>query len=102
MLENIKANYVLKTIFDYLENENLNLKLFIHSKLFQKKLGLNLYDYWDNYFSEKLEDTITLKDYFFFQDEDGDLYYPENFDKDLLNKKLKDDSISNDIDIGDL
>ena len=67
MIEKIRANYVLNTIFDYLGDDNLKLKLFNHSKLFQKRLDLNLYDYWGNYFSEKLGDDITIKEYFFFK-----------------------------------
>lgn len=45
MLKNIKSQYILKTIFNYIKDEYFALKLFEHSNLFQKKMDFNL----DNY-----------------------------------------------------
>ena len=49
VLEKISSKYILESIFNYIRDEKYKLKLFINSKLFQKKLNLNLIDYQENY-----------------------------------------------------
>ena len=44
-LNKISSDYILKKIFNYIKDENYMHKLFIHSKKFQKKLGLNSIDF---------------------------------------------------------
>lgn len=48
ILNKIKSNYILTNIFGYINNET-KLKLFVHSKLYQKKFNLQLNDYLQNY-----------------------------------------------------
>ena len=40
LLEKISSNYIFENIFDYISNEKFKFKIFVHSKLFQKKLDL--------------------------------------------------------------
>ena len=42
LFKKIKSAYILKNIFNYIKDNNLKLKLFIHSKLFQNKLDLTI------------------------------------------------------------
>ena len=49
ILENIKSTYILRNIFDYTKDDNFMYKLFVHSKLFQNKLDLNLTKYIAKY-----------------------------------------------------
>ena len=44
ILNKIGSNYILKNIFNYLE-ENVKFKLVNYSKFFQKKLDIKLKDY---------------------------------------------------------
>ena len=60
ILEKISSKYILKTIFNYIQDDMLKYKLFIHSKSFQEKLGIQKYDYQEIYFN-KIE--INLFDY---------------------------------------
>jgi hypothetical protein len=48
-MHNIKSNYVLKSIFDYIKDKNFALKLFAYSKLFQNKLNLDSVKYKEAY-----------------------------------------------------
>ena len=60
-IENIKSNFILKGIFDFINDKNFILKLFIYSKLFQNKVKLELINYINAYLS-KFE--IRLEKYF--------------------------------------
>ena len=42
LINKIKSSYIIKNIFNYIKDNNFQLKLFIHSKLFQNKLDLTL------------------------------------------------------------
>ena len=53
MLRKINSNYILKYLFEYIEDDNYQLKLFIHSELFQEKMEINLYDYKEQNFISK-------------------------------------------------
>ena len=48
----IKSKYVLKNIFNFIEDKNVELKLFPYSKLFQKKLYINYSYCYKRYLEE--------------------------------------------------
>ena len=64
MLEQINSDYLLINLFEYIEDENYKMKLFVHSKLFQKRLKINLYDYKLEFFDSKSKN-FYIMDYFF-------------------------------------
>ena len=61
LLETIKSKYIFEQIFGFIKDKNFKLKLFIHSKIFQKKLELEFTDYTNAYLSKF---KIELKNYF--------------------------------------
>lgn len=77
-LEKIKSKYIFKNIFEYIKDPNFKYKLFIHSKSLQDKVGIELADYVAN----KLE--LDISSYFH-------IYQSENFDEDILKKRLQED-----------
>ena len=42
LINNIKSNYILNYIFDYIKDKNFQFKLFLYSKKCQKKFDINL------------------------------------------------------------
>ena len=42
LINKIKSSYIIKYIFNYIKDNNFQLKLFFYSKLFQNKLDLTL------------------------------------------------------------
>ena len=89
ILEKISSKYNLENIFDYIGN-NFKMKFFVYSKLFQKKLDFNLFDYQQLYL-KKLN--ININDYFSSY---SNIYgYPDNFDKNFLQKRLETDLKTN-------
>ena len=48
LITKIKSAYTIKNLFDYILDSNFLLKLFIHSKLLQEKLNINISDYKAN------------------------------------------------------
>ena len=42
LIKKIQSSYIIKNIFNYIKDKNFILKIFIHSKLFQKKLELTI------------------------------------------------------------
>ena len=99
MLENISSKYILDNLFGYIKDNNFSLKLFLHSKSFQKKFGFDLYDYIAGYITKI---GLSLDNYLLYDiniDDEGKNYYIENFDKQLLNTKLKEDSIKYEFDL---
>lgn len=90
LLEKISSNYIFENIFDYISNEKFKFKIFVHSKLFQKKLDLELKHYKLHYINQfGLRDMNT-----YFSNDDY-----ENYDKDYLTKILKDDLSNKKIDM---
>ena len=74
-LEKIRSKYACNQIFDFIEDKNFKYKLFIHSKLYQKKLDIVLTDY------EKISSCLDLNI--------SDYLYNENPNK--MQKKLEND-----------
>ena len=50
VLEKINSNYIFKNIFTYIKDYFIKCKLFKYSKLFRKKLNLDLFFYQKQYF----------------------------------------------------
>ena len=77
LLEGINSNYLLNQIFYYIQDENIKLKLFFHSKSFQEKLGIKPIDYKEG-FLKKIRFNL-----------DTYLYKNIENDKETLNKSLQ-------------
>ena len=45
----IKSSYILKWIFTYIKDKNLQFKIFIYSKCIKKKLNIQIIDYKQKY-----------------------------------------------------
>ena len=60
ILEKITSKYIIQNIFNYISNDLIQYKLFIHSKKFKEFLNIKLFDYQDKYFN-KIK--INFKDY---------------------------------------
>ena len=85
-LMRIKSKYILLKIFEYIKNDNIMLKLFANSKLFQNKMNIDLFNYQLAFFYNYKK--FNINDYLCTHH----LYYdrPEEYDKNELEKKLKD------------
>ena len=93
--ENIKSKYIIEKIFEYIKDENFLFKLFIHSKKYQKKLDLDLFDYINQYYKKI---GIRATNFFSFNSLDNNSFFYE-FDKDKLKTKYKESLINNEIEI---
>ena len=60
LLKKISSKYILIKILNYIQDDMFKYKLFVHSKLFQEKLGIKIYDYQEIYINKK---EINLFDY---------------------------------------
>ena len=49
MIHKIKSKYILKYIFNYIQDENYPLKIFFYSKYYKNKLDLNLFYCYKKY-----------------------------------------------------
>ena len=66
ILIKIKSKYISDIIFDYIKNENYKMNLFKYSKIWQKKLNIEIYNYQKNYFEKfGLDLTEYINDYNF-------------------------------------
>ena len=77
LLGKIKSYYLLNQIFNYIQNENLKLKLFKYSKLYQEKFGIKLFEYKEKY----LQKIGFILNRYLFKDEESN--------KDTLNTRLQ-------------
>ena len=82
-LRNIKSNYILQKILAHIQNKNVILKLFVHSKYFQNKLDIQLIDYQ----KESLKDFLFEKYLCFNKIYDNN----QEFDKNMIKNSLRDD-----------
>ena len=92
LLGKIKSKYVLQEIFKYIKTKNYNLKLFVHSNLFQEKLNLKILNYQEAYINQFGMD---LGDYLCLN---YNILNEKEFDKDSLKKKLENDILENNLD----
>ena len=91
-LEKIKSKYVIEEIFKYIENNNFIYKFFSHSKLFQSRLSLELYDYQERYIKHKIGE-FNISSYLYDPYDSGNLERKlyiltegKNIEKDILDK----------------
>ena len=76
MILKIKSKYMLLHIYNFIENKQFALKLFFHSKYFQKKLDINYSYCYEKYLDEL---NLNLKDFLHI--------YETKYEKDILRKK---------------
>ena len=55
LLEKIKSKYIIESIISYLKNENLFYNIIIYSKLNQKILGIDLFNYKERYLLSRIK-----------------------------------------------
>ena len=96
LLEKIKSQYNLATIFDYIEDKRFKLKLAIYSNKLKFKLSLELCDYKIQYLL-KSKVKVCEKYLSFYSMYNESML--ENYDIDILNKNLKDDILKYKIDM---
>ena len=101
ILHKIKSQYIIRIVFSYIdyENKNFSLKLFNHSKIFQKKLGMGLCNYQEKFFKEK---GVLLPKYLSFKNNTKQYYNLKKYDKEILKKNLKNVLSKNKFDEKDL
>ena len=100
LLDNIKNNYTLKRIFNYLK-ENKSLKIIKYNKDFQKKLNVNLNFYKKIYYQIEIElipiKNISEKNKFIDREVGGKCYYHgylnDNKEESQKNYFTKDENI---------
>ena len=91
ILEKIKSNYIIKNIFDYISNDLIKYKLFIHSKKFKECLNIQLFDYQDKYFN-KIK--FNLKDYCEISNDIKDISNKQYNLKNKLNEFLSQNNLN--------
>ena len=72
----IKSLYIIKDIFNYIQDRNFSMKLFVYSKSIQNRLGIKLIDYKEKYV-EKLE--FDINKYLYLEE--------KKYKKDFLRKE---------------
>ena len=87
MLLKIKSHYIFQNIFYYTKHDILKLKLFEHSNLYQKLLGINLNDYKLSFLKQINPDINRY------------LFSEKTNDKNILQKSLKEDLLKYHLDI---
>ena len=85
VLGNIKSKYNLDNIFDFIRDSSFKYKIFVHSKLFQEKLDLNITKYRVKYL-ERFK--IDPKHFLSFDDFDSNIYLGQNIIKKGLSECL--------------
>ena len=101
-LNRLNSKYILNIIFNYIKDDNIKYKLFVHSNKFQKRLNLNINDYQEksiknsgiklhNYLSGYYEKIFDSHDYYsniFNRNRDN---YPPYFKKEELKNQFLSD-----------
>ena len=91
ILSKITSNEIFTLIFDHIKDHNFPLKLFMHSKQFQKKFDIDIVNYEKIYLQNR---GIDLNTYLFTKDN----IFMRTFDKDILKNNLEKDLKNNNID----
>ena len=86
IINKIKSIYIIKNIFNYIEDSNLQLKLFIHSKYFQNKLNIK-YIYKKKYLNKI---GFNLQEYLFIES--------KKYKKDILKQNYNNFILDNKLD----
>ena len=93
-LNNIKSKFLLGNIISYIKDENLKLKLFVHSKKYQEALNISLNNYKEKYFEKIGINLLNVNECFsfysdyllFFSNNGG---YPKYYNKNYFQKNLE-------------
>ena len=86
ILDKINSKFIHEKIYDYIKDENFKFKLFKHSKYYQKKLEIDVFNYKERYiYQTKINFNDYLCCYSLFNGK------PKDFDKNILSKKLEED-----------
>ena len=94
LFETINSKYIRQRIFEFIKDENFKFKLFIHSKLYQKQFELEMIDFKERYITQtKINIDSYLLCYNLFNTD------PKHFDKNILNTKLQEDLVKNNLNI---
>lgn len=84
LLEKVKSKYIIQNIYSYLEDQQLFLKkLFKYSKNLQKKIGMNLFYYQENFINNRFK----WQNYLYFERNKEIVIFSE----DKLKQNLKND-----------
>ena len=81
LLENIKSKYIFGIISSYIKDKNALYKLFVYSKLFQKKFDIEMF-----YFEKYLNEVIEWEKYLCYTNEWDEI---KEFNKDKLRKEME-------------
>ncbi len=95
ILKKLSSKYLFNIIFDYLD-KYFKYKLFNYSKKYQSKIGISLYDYKELYIMNYLK--INLDNYLTYYNNNSG----ENYDKNILIKKLENDFCKYNLDYNDI
>ena len=93
LISKIRSIYILKNIFNYIKDNNLQYKLIFYSKSLQKKLNILLIDYKEKYI-EKIGGFDIYKYYIKKNDRD---YLKEEYNKFLFENKLNKEEFERDL-----
>ena len=93
-LENIISKYIIKNIFSFINEPNYIYKLINYSKRFQKKLNINLLNYKEIYFNER----VNYDEYNYYKDRFHDYVnskelLTEKYKKDILDYQINEKNI---------
>ena len=94
ILEGIKSKYILEYLFDYIKDDFFKYKIFVHSKLYQEKLGINKIKYQIIYLERFKINPIKYLNYNNFN---SDISLGQNIIKNSLYEVLSKYNIDNDI-----
>ena len=86
IIEKIKSNYNIQNILSYIDDKNILTKLFFHSKKLQGKYNINIFDYQEEFFNNR----IKWEDYLCFTSNTLESEFKKDHLKKQLNKKLSD------------
>ena len=91
LINKLSSTYIIKNIFNFIKDNNLQFKLFIHSKSLQKKLDIKLIDYKEKYVSK-----LGFDKYLYIEEEKYKKnYLNEEYNKFLLENKFNKEELNN-------
>ena len=82
LFNKISSKYILYEIFAYIEIPDFKYKLLFYSKEFQKKIGLELFDYQEKFIKKRIA-TFNISSLLY------DKNFNSNYDKEHLNNKIE-------------
>lgn len=91
LFDNISSKYIINLIFDYIKCKNTKFKIIQYSKSLQNIINIKLFDYQSMYVNKF---GFKYKDYIHYHPNE----YLNCFNKDILNKKYKEDLDKSNID----